>query len=111
MKDMNKKLREARTKLGLSQDYVGKAIGIGRSAITQIEQGNRKVSAEELEKFCRFYRLSADYFLGTTSLDTNQAIFARNFEELTENDQQEVLNLIQFKKAMAAQLGGSNADR
>ena len=111
MKDLNKKLREARTKLGLSQDYVGKAIGIGRSAITQIEQGNRKVSAEELEKFCRLYRLSADYFLCTTSLDTNQAIFAHNFKELTENDQQEVLNLIQFKKAMAAQPGRSNAGR
>ena len=32
---------------------------------------------------------------------TNQSVFARGFNELDDKDQQEILNLIAFKKAMA----------
>lgn len=106
MKTIYEKLREARVKLGFSQDYVATCLGIGRSAITQIELGNRKVNTDELAGFCKLYHLSADYFLGENTLPSNQVVFARSFEELTQNDQQEILNLIAFKKAMADRQGG-----
>lgn len=86
--------------LGFSQEYVASFLGIGRSAVTQIESGNRKISSDELAKFCRLYHLSADYLLESDTEQTRQAMFARGFEQLTEKDQQEILNLIAFKRAM-----------
>ena len=101
MKKPYEKLKSARLRLGLSQDYVANVLGLSRTAVTQIELGNRKVASDELIGFCRLYNLSADYLLSTGSITQEQAIFAHGFSELTENDQQEILNLIEFKKAMA----------
>lgn len=101
MKTLAIKLREARIKLGFSQDYVSVCLGLGRSAITQIELNNRKVTSEELAGFCKLYHLSADYLINSECPEPPQVIFARGFEELNEDDQQEILNLIAFKKAMS----------
>lgn len=49
MKSIYEKLRTARVELGFSQGYVAECLGIGRSTMTQIELGNRKISADELE--------------------------------------------------------------
>lgn len=101
MKSLAEKLREARNKIGFSQDYVAKSIGLPRTSVTQIECGNRDVSADELAGFCKLYRLSADYLIGTDKVETNQTMFARAFDELDDNDQQEILNLIAFKKSIS----------
>lgn len=103
MKTISEKLRDVRMRLGYSQEYVSKSLNLGRSAVSQIELGNRKVTAEELTGFCSLYHVSADYLLGSEAVSTKQTIFARGFDELTENDQQEIINLIAFKKAMANQ--------
>ena len=100
MKNLAEKLKDARLRLGFSQAYVAKCIGIGRSAVTQIELGNRKISAEAIQKFCQLYHVSADYLPNQDSMEAKQIVFARGFEELNENDQQEILNLIAFKKSM-----------
>lgn len=102
MTTINKKLKDARLKLGFSQDYVANVLGLGRSSITQIELGNRKVTTDELAGFCKLYHLSADVLLDNNLSLKTQTIYARGFEDLTENDQQEILNLIAFKKAMTA---------
>ena len=99
MKNISEKLKDARQRLGFSQEYVANCLGIGRSAITQIELGNRKITSDEIQKFCQLYHVSADYLLNQESLESRQ--IARGFEELNENDQQEILNLIAFKKSMA----------
>lgn len=107
MKNIAEKLKDARQRLGFSQEYVAKCLGVGRSAVTQIELGNRKITAEEIQKFCQLYYVSADYLLDQEPFGSKQVIFARGFEELNENDQQEILNLIAFKKSMAGLQGGS----
>ena len=68
MKTIYEKLREARLKLGFSQDYVANCLGISISDVTQIELGNRKL-----------YHLSDDYLLNTKNVDTNQAVFGSQF--------------------------------
>ena len=102
MKKTHEKLRDARERLGYSQEYVAKRLGISRPAITQIELGNRKISSDELKRFCELYHLSADYLTGVEQTPSNQAVFARGFNELSEEDQREILNLIAFKREMAA---------
>ena len=111
MKTICEKLREARLKLGFSQDYVANCLGISRSAVTQIEFGNRKVNSDEITNFCKLYHLSADYLLNTENVDTNQAVFDRNFNELKDDDQKEILNLVTFKRTMAKQQGEMSFER
>lgn len=105
MRKAYEKLRDAREKLGYSQEYVARCLGVSRSTITQIELGNRRISADEIKSFCELYRLSADYLTGVEQVPSNQLIFARGFSELSEADQQEIINLIAFKKEMAARQG------
>ena len=94
------RLREARLQLKLTQDYAARALGINRTALVQIENGNRKVSDKELRGLCKIYGLSSDYVLGISSVSSPTSIFARGFEGLSEGDQNEILNLIEFKKQM-----------
>lgn len=105
MRKTYEKLRDAREKLGYSQEYVARCLGISRSAVTQIELGNRKVSSDELAAFCGLYHLSADYLTGVEQLPSNQLVFAGGFSELSDEDQQEIINLIAFKREMAARQG------
>lgn len=56
--DIKERLKESREMLHLIQDYVAKVIGISRTAIVQIENGNRKVSTDELAKFSKLYGVS-----------------------------------------------------
>ena len=101
------KLRKARTEMGFSQEYVAKNLNMNRATVAQIELGNRKVTTEEAAQFCRLYHISSDYLLGTENVETRLSMYARGFEELTETDQQEILNLIAFKKAMSSNNGGN----
>lgn len=57
------RLRDARVAIGLSQDQVAQILGWHRPTVSEIELGNRKVSAEELIWFCRVYRVSARWVL------------------------------------------------
>ena len=60
MKTLNERLRETRKNLHLSQEYVSKVIGINRTAIVEIEAGNRKVSVDELAKFSELFQIPVD---------------------------------------------------
>ena len=44
------RLRRTRERLALTQNYVAQYLGVSRTAIVQMENGNRKISSDELEK-------------------------------------------------------------
>lgn len=104
--DIKERLKESREMLHLTQNYVARVIGIPRTAIVQIENGNRKVSTDELVKFSKLYGVSSDYLLGTQTDNSSIEVFTRGFEGLSEQDQEEILNLIAFKKQMSAKKKG-----
>ena len=56
--DLNRRLRRLRLAAGMSQSDVGKNIGLPRSAVTQIELGNRDLSADELVRFAAAFQRS-----------------------------------------------------
>lgn len=49
------KLKKAREKLGLSQSQAGKAVGVGKAAISKIERGGTSPSSDVLVRLCRLY--------------------------------------------------------
>lgn len=100
MRVLYERIKEARTELHLSQDYVAKFLGVNRTAIVEIESGKRKVSADELGKFSELFQIPADELLNGRSTEMPVQMFARRFGALDEADQQEILNLIEFKRMM-----------
>lgn len=103
MKELSERLKIIRTDLHLSQDYVAKVLGIQRSAIVQIENNNRKVSADELSKLSSLFGIPIDELIHGDEAEIPNSMFARSFSELDEIDQREIINLIKFKKMMKDQ--------
>jgi transcriptional regulator with XRE-family HTH domain len=62
-KELSKKIKMIREELGLSQEALAKELGIGRVAISQIENGERKISAEEIAKLSRVFNMPTDVLL------------------------------------------------
>lgn len=49
------KLRKARDRSGLSQSEAGKAVGVGKAAISKIERGGTSPSSDVLVRLCKLY--------------------------------------------------------
>ena len=103
MANIHERIKVLRTQLHLSQDYVAKFLGINRSTYTQMENGKRKVLADEVAKLSNLFGVSADSLLNDTEMSQPATMFARSFEKLDERDQAEIMNLIRFKEQVKAQ--------
>lgn len=72
-------LRRAREYLGLLQDEVARHLGIPRTALSNIESGQRRVDAIELKKLADLYRQPVSHFTGE---DEEAAEFAPDVTHL-----------------------------
>ena len=95
-------IKEMRLQLHLSQEYVANYLGVNRSTFSQMENGNRKILADEVPKLCVLFGVSADTLFGRTTTSQSTSVFARSFANLSEVDQAEIMNLIRFKEQMKA---------
>ena len=95
MNELGTRLKKAREYLGLTQEDVAKLMGVSRVIITNIEAGIRKVSAEELSRFAKIYGWTMEELLeGNRGENIEMPMFARTFNELSKEDQDEIINLI-----------------
>ena len=102
MATINEKIKELRMQLHLSQEYVARYLGVSRSTFTQMENGKRKILADEIAKLCVLFGVSPDTIYGNTEMSQPTTVFARSFEKLSEMDQAEIMSLIRFKEQMKA---------
>ena len=58
------RLRAARENAGLSQGQVAKLMNMHRPSISEMEAGNRRVSADELARLADLYDVKAAWILG-----------------------------------------------
>lgn len=100
MAALYERIKKARTDLHLSQDYVAHFLGVSRTAVAEMESNRRKVSADELGKLSELFQVPADELLNGRNMEMPVQMFARRFGALDEADQQEILNLIEFKRMM-----------
>jgi len=101
--EIYERVKELRSKLHLSQDYVAKYLGVSRATVTQMENGKRKILADDISKLSILFGLSPNDILGESEISEPATVFARSFDKLDENDQAEIMNLIRFKEQMKAQ--------
>jgi transcriptional regulator with XRE-family HTH domain len=103
-KEVGSRLRSAREYLSLSQEAAANETGILRSAISDIERGNRRVDSLELRRLARLYQRPVGYFLGDDAGDQSSPAVravARALTDLTEDDRNEVLRFAEFLRHSA----------
>lgn len=102
------RLREARKMAGLSQGQVAKILELHRPTISEIEAGNRRVSADELSQFAELYDVTVSWLLAETAEqlttdDPRLQLAARELSKLKPDDLDRLLRLL-------ASMRNSNAD-
>ncbi len=63
MKKIGNRIKEIREREGLSQENLAKRMNVSRVAVSQIENGKRKICTEELIALSRIFNLSTDILL------------------------------------------------
>lgn len=113
------KLRELRKKCGLTMKELGAEIGVAESTISQYETGKREPDYETLLKLAEYFGTSVDVLLRGEPQDASPAkpvildkeLDGINFalygeiQELSDEDKQDILEFIRFKKSQRKSKG------
>jgi len=62
-KKLGIKIKTLREQIGLSQKRLSESLGISRVSLSQIERGERKISAEETTKLAKIFNITTDVLL------------------------------------------------
>lgn len=96
--EIGARIRIARDMAGLSQGQLAKLMGLHRPSVTEIEAGNRKVSAQELERFAELLEVSTSWLLGedeTGKLEQAKIhLAARELQKLKPEDLDRLMKLL-----------------
>lgn len=93
------RLKEARRLAGLSQGQVAKILGLHRPSVSEMEAGNRRVSATELARLAEIYDVSVAWLLGEApytldAQDPRLELAARELTKLKPDDLDRLLKLL-----------------
>lgn len=58
------RLKEIRRKAGENQTELGELLGVKKSQVSELENGNTSTTVEKVAIICEHYNVSADYLLG-----------------------------------------------
>lgn len=103
---LGERLRVAREYMGLKQEEVAKHLSIPRTALTNIETGQRKVDALELARLAKLYQRPVSWFTGEDApaesvFPAEVAHVARAAASLSAQDRQELARFADFLKSRA----------
>jgi transcriptional regulator with XRE-family HTH domain len=95
------RLKEARILSGLSQAQAADKLSLQRPAISEIESGKRKVSAEEIIQFAKLYRVDSSWLLlqenkDVAHLDEKYKFAARELGKLSQDDLDKILQVLKI---------------
>ena len=105
-KELAERLKAARDYVGLSQEDVAQALGIPRSAVSLMENGERGVEALELTRLAEIYERPVEYFTGKTfSASKDVELLARAAADLSPKDIEELARFAEFLKGRSKKVG------
>lgn len=93
------RIREARKSAGLSQGQVAKLMDLHRPTISEIEAGNRRVTAEELTALAEMFDVTVAWLVGEASEtvetdDPRIQLAARELKKLKPDDLERLMRLL-----------------
>ena len=95
---IGRRLQECRVKAGLGQEEIAKRIGIGVTAVSNIERGSNYPTVENLITFMNIVGASADYIFQDV-LDSTyqfQALGFEDIENLPEKRKQQIKRILEI---------------
>ena len=97
--EIAERLKAARSNAGLSQGQVAALLKLQRPAISEIESGRRRVSAEEIRQFADIYGVTSGWLVdgSESAVDPTLELAARNLGKLKTED---LNNVIDFLKTL-----------
>lgn len=78
MEEINKRFKQVRTDLGLTQEEFGNRIGLSKSGISNIEHGTRKVTSKHIKLICSIF--SVDELWLTTGIHSTPNLVKNEHE-------------------------------
>ena len=111
---ISERLKEARKLAGISQGHVANFLGMHRPSISEIEAGNRRVSADELARFAEIYDVSVAWLLGEApntleAGDPRLELAARELTKLKPDDLDRLLRLLAAMRSDSTQNTGGGS--
>jgi transcriptional regulator with XRE-family HTH domain len=94
---------KCREDLNLSQSYMADLLNISTSDLADIESGKVMPSSDIVELMVKIYGCSKNYLLSETSKQ-QFTVLTRNGNELSEFDQNQVLEFLAFQKVISKQV-------
>ena len=106
------RLKEARKLAGLSQGHVAKLLGLHRPSVSEMEAGNRRVSADELARLAEIYDVGVAWLLGEgpETLDAQDPRLQLAARELTKLKPDDLERLLKLLAAMRSDCSAKGAD-
>ena len=89
---IGRKIKEFRKALGISQQELADRLGVSRPTVSQIENGERKICAEEIKKLAKIFNISADRLL---NLEKEPTVIIREAKETYKSKPQIRISLPQ----------------
>jgi len=114
------RLRECREKANLSQKYVALTLGVAAPSVANWERGKTNPAHENIVRLADLYGVSVDYLLGRTNehhglgeytIDDIDFALSGEIRDLTEDEKQDVLDYVRFKRAQKARQEAHNDAR
>ena len=107
------RLKEARKLAGLSQGHVAKMLGLHRPSVSEMEAGNRRVSADELARLAEIYDVNVAWLLGEApeafdAQDPRLELAARELSKLNPDDLEHLLKLFAAMRSDSNATGGDH---
>jgi transcriptional regulator with XRE-family HTH domain len=100
---LSERLREARKYLGLNQEEVAEYLKIPRTALVDIESGQRRVEAIELTRLAKLYKQPVGYFTGedaaAAALPASVMFLAKQAAQLSDRDKEELSRFVEYLRA------------
>jgi transcriptional regulator with XRE-family HTH domain len=100
---LGERLRDARKYLGLNQEDVAAYLKVPRTALVDIESGQRRVEALELTRLAKLYKQPIGFFTGedaaAATLPASVMFLAKQAAELSDQDKAEVSRFVEYLRA------------
>lgn len=103
---IGQRLQDARKYLGFTQEEVADYLSVTRTALVEIEKGNRKIEALELKKLAQLYKQPITHFTGedaaTSALPADVAHLARKAASLSGGDREELVRFADYLQSRSS---------
>ena len=96
--ELGQRIRQARERIGMTQEELAEAVERDQKAVSEYENGKRKLSATDLAIYARALGVDITYFFdGELHVDQLDQLLLQEFHSLpTEADKQSAIHAVQI---------------